>query len=78
MWFEDADTIDIADVPDLSTPYIDGDIRVVLDEIGEHADRVCICDLSRTAVPVVRVVIPGFEVSYMDGSRRKPRNSSSI
>lgn len=69
IWFADAEEMDLAAIKDLSTDYIDEDIRVCLDEIEEHADRVCIHDLSRTPVPVVRVVIPGFEVSYMDSSR---------
>jgi ribosomal protein S12 methylthiotransferase accessory factor len=69
MWFADADTIGMEEIPDLSTDYIDEDIEIILKEISEHADRVCVCDLSRTPVPVVRVIIPGFEISYMDSSR---------
>jgi putative methanogenesis marker protein 1 len=69
MWFADADTIGMEEIPDLSTDYIDEDIKISLKEISEHADRVCVCDLSRTPVPVVRVIIPGFEISYMDSSR---------
>jgi ribosomal protein S12 methylthiotransferase accessory factor len=69
MWFADADTIGMEEIPDLSTDYIDEDIEISLKEISEHADRVCVCDLSRTPVPVVRVIIPGFEISYMDSSR---------
>ncbi|MDV2480808.1 YcaO-related McrA-glycine thioamidation protein [Methanoculleus sp. Wushi-C6] len=71
MWFADAETLDIAGVPDASTPRFDLDIRRVLEEVGPHTDRVCVCDLSRTAVPVVRVVMPGFEVSYMDPDRKR-------
>jgi len=71
MWFADAETIDVADIPDASTPRFDLDIRRVLAEVEPHTDRVCVCDLSRTAVPVVRVVMPGFEVSYMDPDRRR-------
>jgi ribosomal protein S12 methylthiotransferase accessory factor len=71
MWFADAETIDVADIPDASTPRFDLDIRRVLAEVEPHTDRVCVCDLSRTAVPVVRVVMPGFEVSYMDPERKR-------
>ncbi|RXE56657.1 hypothetical protein ABH15_00265 [Methanoculleus taiwanensis] len=76
MWFCEAESVDIADLHDYSTPYFDEDIRRTLQEVGEHADRVCVCDLSRTPVPVVRVVIPGFEVSHIDKDRRRqaPRN----
>ncbi|NLZ30551.1 MAG: YcaO-related McrA-glycine thioamidation protein [Methanomicrobiales archaeon] len=72
MWFADAEAIDIKDVPDSSTDRFDLDIERVLQEVDPHTDRVCVCDLSRTPVSVVRVVIPGFEVSYMDPDRRRP------
>ncbi|MDD3070842.1 MAG: YcaO-like family protein [Methanoculleus horonobensis] len=72
MWFADAEAVDITDVPDASTRRFDLDIREVLEEVAVHTDRVCVCDLSRTPVPVVRVVLPGFEVSYMDPDRKRP------
>jgi len=70
MWFKEAESIDLSEIPDTSTEYIDEDIRICLKEIEEHAERVCVYTFSRTEIPVVRVVIPGFEVSYMDPSRR--------
>lgn len=76
MWFrEDAGTIKLSEIPDKSTEYIDEDLRVTLDELKEHAERVCVCDLSKTDIPVVRVVIPGLEVSYMDKTRIRKKNS---
>jgi ribosomal protein S12 methylthiotransferase accessory factor len=78
IWFDDAEEIDIGDVSNLSTPTIDGDLKIALREIEEHADRVLVSDLSRTKVPVVKVIIPGFEVSYMDRTRRKPRKEGLI
>lgn len=80
MWFDDADAVDIADVPpDASTRRFDTDIRQVLEEVAPpHTDRVCVCDLSRTAVPVVRVVVPGFEVSYMDPDRKRPVQGANL
>ncbi|MCK9307982.1 MAG: YcaO-related McrA-glycine thioamidation protein, partial [Methanoculleus sp.] len=71
MWFADADTVDIRDVPDLSTRRFDLDIGRVLEEVSPYTDRVCVCDLSRTPVPVVRAIIPGFEISYMDPDRKR-------
>jgi len=72
-WFREADEIPMHDLKDLSTPYFDEDIRVALEELEGHADRICICNLSRTEVPVVRVIVPGLEVSHMDKARiRKP------
>ena len=74
MWFTDeAETVKLTDIPDKSTEYIDDDLKVTLEELKGHADRVCVCDLSKTPVPVVRVVIPGLEVSYMDKSRMRKR-----
>jgi putative methanogenesis marker protein 1 len=75
MWFADGEEIDIREVPDLSTEYIDEDIAVCLQEIESHCDRVLVCDLTRTAVPVVRVIIPGLEVSYMDNTRSRRRTA---
>jgi len=72
MWFADAETVDGGDIPDLSTDRFDLDIQRTLQEVSQHTDRVCVCDLSRTPIPVVRVVAPGFEVSYMDPDRRRP------
>jgi ribosomal protein S12 methylthiotransferase accessory factor len=71
MWFADADAVDIRDVPDLSTRRFDLDIGRVLEEVSPYTDRVCVCDLSRTPVPVVRAIIPGFEISYMDPDRKR-------
>lgn len=74
MWFTDeAETIKLSEIPDKSTEYIDEDLKVTLEELKGHAERVCVCDLSKTSVPVVRVVIPGLEVSYMDKTRRRKR-----
>ena len=72
VWFADAEAVDIRDIPDVSTNRFDLDIERALQEISPYADRVCVCDLSRTPVPVVRVVVPGFEVSYMDPDRKRP------
>jgi len=72
MWFADAEAVDSRDIPDMSTDRFDLDIQRTLQEVSQHTDRVCVCDLSRTSIPVVRVVAPGFEVSYMDPDRRHP------
>ncbi|MDD4255275.1 MAG: YcaO-related McrA-glycine thioamidation protein [Methanofollis sp.] len=68
-WFREAASVPIEDVPNRATAYFDDDIRVVLDEVATSADRVLLCDLTRTAVPVVRVIVPGFEVSHMNCDR---------
>ncbi|MDD4300205.1 MAG: YcaO-related McrA-glycine thioamidation protein [Methanomicrobium sp.] len=72
IWFEEtAAEIKISQLPDRSTDYFDEDIKIVLEDLLEHTDSVFVYDLSKTKIPVVRVVIPGFEVSYTDSSRRK-------
>ncbi|UUX91251.1 YcaO-related McrA-glycine thioamidation protein [Methanoplanus endosymbiosus] len=72
MWFkENEDTIKISDIPDSSTDSIDGDIKRVTEEVERHADRICACDLTKTSIPVVKLVIPGFEVTHMDPTRIK-------
>jgi ribosomal protein S12 methylthiotransferase accessory factor len=68
-WFAPADEIALSSVKNLSTPYFDEDIGIVLSEVRQHADRICLCDLSRTVVPAVRIVIPGFEISHIDKDR---------
>jgi ribosomal protein S12 methylthiotransferase accessory factor len=68
-WFAPADSVAIGDLPDISTPTIGGDIRLVLSELEGKVERACVCDLTRTRVPVVRVVVPGLEVSSINKER---------
>jgi thioglycine synthase len=72
-WFAPADSADLGDLPDLSTPTIGGDIRLVLAELEGKVERACVCDLTRTKVPVVRVVVPGLEVSSINKERVRRR-----
>ncbi|HMK16039.1 MAG TPA: YcaO-like family protein, partial [Methanomicrobiales archaeon] len=72
-WFAAADSVDLGSIPDLSTPTIGGDIRLILAELEGRAERACVCDLTRTKVPVVRVIIPGFEVSAINKERVRRR-----
>lgn len=70
IWFtEEAETIKLSEISDKSTDYIDEDLKVTLKELRGHAEKVCVCDLSKTPIPVVRAVIPGLEVSYVDKTR---------
>jgi ribosomal protein S12 methylthiotransferase accessory factor len=68
-WFADEPSVLLSSIGDRSTPFIDDDIRVALGELRPHVERVCICDLSRTEVPVVRVIVPGLEVSHVNRER---------
>ncbi|EHQ35325.1 YcaO-domain protein [Methanoplanus limicola DSM 2279] len=72
MWFrENEDTVKLSVIPDRSTDSVDGDIKRVTEEVEMHADRICACILSKTDIPVVRIIIPGFEVTHMDPTRIK-------
>ncbi|MDD4127625.1 MAG: YcaO-related McrA-glycine thioamidation protein [Methanomicrobium sp.] len=71
IWFEECkDEIKLSEIADRSTDYLDEDIKIILKNLENHTDSVFVYDLSKTEIPVVRVVIPGFEVSYTDSSRR--------
>jgi ribosomal protein S12 methylthiotransferase accessory factor len=72
-WFAPAESVDFANLPDLSTPTIGGDIRLILSELGGKVERACVCDLTRTKVPVVRVIVPGLEVSSINKERVRRR-----
>jgi ribosomal protein S12 methylthiotransferase accessory factor len=68
-WFADALEVSLSSIADLSTPFVDDDIRLVLEELRPHVERVLVCDLTRTEIPVVRVIIPGLEVSTVNRDR---------
>lgn len=72
-WYEDNGDkkVKLNELPALATDTIDGDIRVALDKLKAIVDRVIVVDLTRAeiGIPVVRVIIPGFEV-YARNSER--------
>jgi thioglycine synthase len=78
-WFATADSVDLSSLPDLSTPTIGGDIRLILAELEGKVEHACVCDITRTSMPplppmpVVRVVVPGLEVSYINKERVRRR-----
>jgi len=74
-WFADGIPVPLSSIGNRSTPFIDEDIRVVLEELRPHVERVCICDLSRTEIPVVRVIVPGLEVSHVNRERVRRRGA---
>ncbi len=70
-WFEDKskdkgeeEKVGLDELPNLATDTIDGDIEIALEKLRRVVDRVIVVDLTREeiGVPVVRVIIPGFEV----------------
>jgi ribosomal protein S12 methylthiotransferase accessory factor len=66
----------LKDMEDTSTPYVLDDIEVVLDKlVSTGFDMIIVSDLTRpeTGIPVVRVTVPGLEVSTMDPEREGAR-----
>jgi len=71
IWFADASEVFAKDIPATHYAATDDELNAAIAAVTPHTDRICIVDLTRTALPVWRVVIPGFEVSYIDPSRKK-------
>ena len=77
VWYRELKKkVHLKDMKDLSTPYVLDDIEVVLDRLVETGfDMVIVSDLTRpeTGIPVVRMTVPGLEVSTMDPEREGAR-----
>lgn len=75
FWFEEGEKISLSEVQDLSKKSPAENIDVILEKLKGLAERVLIIDLSReeVAVPVVRVIIPGFELFTIDRDRKGKR-----
>lgn len=76
LWFADATEISCEDIPATHHEATDEELTAAIEAVAPYTDRICIADLTRTPLPVWRVVIPGFEVSYIDPSRVKKRSLS--
>lgn len=75
-WLEEPrETIELDTLETAATSSIDGDIRVALDRLHSVAERVIVSDITVSAigVPAVRVIIPGFEVFFLDRERKGKR-----
>jgi ribosomal protein S12 methylthiotransferase accessory factor len=72
---EPGETIELDAIETSATDSIDGDIRLTLGRLGNVADRVIVSDITVSAigVPAVRVIIPGFEVYFLDRERKGKR-----
>ncbi|MDO9516850.1 MAG: YcaO-related McrA-glycine thioamidation protein [Methanosarcinaceae archaeon] len=71
FWYENKETISLAEIKDVSTPTPAENIRVVLDQLKNIVDNVIVVNLSREGIniPVVRVIIPTFELYTLDRER---------
>ncbi|MDD3043286.1 MAG: YcaO-related McrA-glycine thioamidation protein, partial [Methanosarcinaceae archaeon] len=72
FWFEAGESVSISEIPDLSRKSPAGNIDAVLEKLGRVAERALVVDLSREEikVPVVRVIVPGFELFTIDQERK--------
>lgn len=73
LWYRsNKNKIKLSELKNEATPYVLDDIELVLGKIMDAGfDRVVVADLTRPeiGIPVVRVIIPGMEVSAMDSER---------
>ena len=72
---EPRNTIELDAVEASSSDSIDEDVRATLARLGDVADRVIVADITvgEIGVPAVRVIIPGFEVYFLDRERKGKR-----
>ncbi len=87
-WFEATDTKRFAEIESFESDDFLLDIKYMLKKLGEAGlDRVVVVDLTREEIglPVVRVIVPGLEISAVDpervgkrckDARKNARNSS--
>ncbi len=78
FWFEEGEKISLSDIQDLSGKSPAENIDVILEKLKGLVERVLLIDLSReeVPVPVVRVIIPGFELFTIDRDRKGRRITS--
>ncbi len=75
-WFnESAASVELDDTKDCSTQSLDDDIRTTLDRLSRVIERVIVADITteKLALPAVRVIIPSFEVYFLDKERQGKR-----
>jgi putative methanogenesis marker protein 1 len=70
-WYEEGEKVNLCDIKDMSTDRPSTNIALLLEKIGNVAEHAVVVDLSRKSidVPVVRVVIPTFELYTIDRER---------
>jgi ribosomal protein S12 methylthiotransferase accessory factor len=70
-WYEDGEKISMSELKDLSKTTPAESIDVIIEQLKKVTDSAVVVDLSResVAVPVVRVVIPTFEMYTLDRER---------
>jgi ribosomal protein S12 methylthiotransferase accessory factor len=78
-WYEEGEKVNLSDIKDLSTDRPFSNISLLLEKIGNVAERAVVVDLSRESigVPVVRVIVPTFELYTIDRERMGSRIKNS-
>jgi ribosomal protein S12 methylthiotransferase accessory factor len=78
FWFEEGEKVSLSEVQDLSRKSPAENIDLILEKLRGIAEKVLVVDLSRkeVAVPVVRVIIPSFELFTIDRDRKGKRIAS--
>ncbi|MFE4518709.1 YcaO-like family protein [Kitasatospora sp. NPDC056783] len=80
-WLDIPATIDLGDLPDLSSGSINEDVRSVLQRVRDGGfPHVFVADLTLPDLPfrVVRVVVPGFEFYHQERDRVGPRLARAL
>ncbi len=75
-WFtESATSVDLETADNLSTQSLGDDIRLTLDRLKRIVEHVIVADITTSALtlPAVRVIVPGFEVFFLDKERKGKR-----
>ncbi|WP_292467186.1 YcaO-related McrA-glycine thioamidation protein [Methanolobus sp.] len=77
-WYDDAEQISMCDLKDMSKNTPAKSIDAVLEQLRNIADCAVVVDMSRKSipVPVVRVIIPSFEMYTLDRERIGKRAKS--
>ncbi|HWR25792.1 MAG TPA: YcaO-related McrA-glycine thioamidation protein [Methanosarcina sp.] len=78
FWFEEGEKVPFSEIQDISRKSPAENIDLILEKLRGFAEKVLVVDLSReeVAVPVVRVIIPGFELFTIDRDRKGKRINS--
>lgn len=78
-WYENGPHITLADIPNLATDSPSGNIDILIQILSKITSHIIAIDLSRKSinVPVVRIIIPGFELYTIDRERVGKRIKNS-
>ncbi|MGZ4914167.1 MAG: YcaO-related McrA-glycine thioamidation protein [Halobacteriota archaeon] len=75
-WFtESAASVDLDNTENLSTQSLGDDIRMTLDRLKRVVEHVIVADITTDTLmlPAVRVIVPSFEVYFLDKERQGKR-----